>query len=310
MPKFRWETGFKESEIGKIPKDWEVKKLGIYNIKYGKGLPKNQRKNGNVPVVGSSGIVGYHEKALAKGPGIVIGRKGNVGSVYFLKEDFFPIDTVFYIESLPSAEEAKYLHYVISQYDFDQLMSDSAVPGLNINLLKDVVIPFPNPKEQTRIATVLSWFDDLIENKRKQNEILEKIAMAIFKSWFIDFEPFQDEEFVYNEELDMEIPKGWDVGTLGNLVDEIMSGRGKYYVIREIQKGESKVDSSEGLYPLWGANGILGYVGGWDLEGWIILTGRVGTLGKVFITTGRVALSDNVFGILPKRFENTFYVYL
>ena len=61
-------------------------------------------------------------------------------------------------------------------------------------------IPYPPLEEQARIVIVLSWFDDLIENKKKQNEILGKMVMAIFKSWFIDFEPFQDEEFIYNEE--------------------------------------------------------------------------------------------------------------
>ncbi|MCC6011987.1 restriction endonuclease subunit S, partial [Candidatus Caldipriscus sp.] len=67
-------------------------------------------------------------------------------------------------------------------------------------------------------ATVLSWFDDLIEVKKRQNEILEKTAMAIFKSWFIDFEPFRDGEFVYSEELGKEIPKGWEVKKLGEVV--------------------------------------------------------------------------------------------
>ena len=186
--KFKWETEFKETEIGEIPipEDWEEKRLEIYKIQYGKGLPENQRKKGDIPVVGSSGILGYHNKALAKSPGIIIGRKGNIGSVYFSKKDFFPIDTVFYIENLPSIEIAKYLYYTISQYDFNQLMSDSAVPGLNINILKNATIPFPSPEEQTRISTILSYFDDLIENKKKQNEILEKTAMAIFKSWFVD----------------------------------------------------------------------------------------------------------------------------
>ena len=95
--------------------------------------------------------------------------------------------------------------------------------------LLDFLITCPPPEEQTRIAQVFSWFDDLIENKKKQNEILEK--MAIFKSWFIDFEPFQDEEFIYNEELDMEIPKGWTIGKIKDIAEVIMgqSPPSKYY---------------------------------------------------------------------------------
>jgi type I restriction enzyme S subunit len=86
------------------------------------------------------------------------------------------------------------------------------------NGLKNLIIPLPPLPEQSRIANVLSWFDDLIQNKERQNEILEKTAMAIFKSWFIDFELFRDEEFVYNEELRREIPKEWKVKRLGELV--------------------------------------------------------------------------------------------
>jgi type I restriction enzyme S subunit len=92
--------------------------------------------------------------------------------------------------------------------------------------LEPFLIFYPPLPEQSRIATVLSWFDDLIENKKRQNEILEKTAMAIFKSWFVDFEPFRacpeqergNCEFVYNEELGKEIPKGWEVKKLGEVV--------------------------------------------------------------------------------------------
>ena len=87
-----------------------------------------------------------------------------------------------------------------------------------------------NFPEQSRIATVLSWFDDLIENKKRQNEILEKTAMAIFKSWFVDFEPFKDQKFVYNEELGREIPEGWDADNTTRLID--------YNPSIKLQKGE------------------------------------------------------------------------
>jgi type I restriction enzyme S subunit len=88
---------------------------------------------------------------------------------------------------------------------------------LNIHFLESVKVPYPSQPEQNRIGTVLSWFDDLIENKKRQNEVLEKTAMAIFKSWFMDFEPFKDEEFV-DSPLG-EIPKGWEVKPIGELAE-------------------------------------------------------------------------------------------
>jgi type I restriction enzyme S subunit len=96
MLKLKFEDSFQETEIGNIPSGWDVKQLGsALKIKYGKGLPERDRRSGNIPVFGSSGIVGFHDRALCKGPGLIIGRKGNIGSVYFSKSDFYPIDTVF-----------------------------------------------------------------------------------------------------------------------------------------------------------------------------------------------------------------------
>ena len=88
------------SSIGDIPEGWEVKKLGdIIELKYGKALKKTNRCDGECPVFGSSGIIGYHDKSLVKGPGIIVGRKGNVGSVFWSDEDFFVIDTAYFVTS-------------------------------------------------------------------------------------------------------------------------------------------------------------------------------------------------------------------
>jgi len=165
--------------------------------------------------------------------------------------------------------------------------------------LENIQIPLPPPDEQSRIAAVLSWFDDLIENKKQQNEILEKTAMALFKSWFVDFEPFRDVEFVYSEELGREVPWGWEAVTLKDLTKDIFSGRGKY-----------AIDEKEGKYPLWGANGVIGQAEKYDVDGFAILTGRVGTLGKVFLVEGKFAVSDNVLAAIPKEEWVTFYLYI
>jgi type I restriction enzyme S subunit len=101
----------------------------------------------------------------------------------------------------------------------DETITGTGQPQITKETLEPFLIVFPPLPEQSRIANVLSWFDDLIEVKKRQNEILEKTAMAIFKSWFIDFEPFRDGEFVYSEELGKEIPKGWEVKKIGELAE-------------------------------------------------------------------------------------------
>ena len=98
-----------KSELGMIPEGWEVKKLGDFvELAYGKALKADDRRDGKVSVFGSGGICGYHDKALVKGPGIIVGRKGNVGSVFWSDDDFYPIDTVFYVKT---ELELHYVYY-------------------------------------------------------------------------------------------------------------------------------------------------------------------------------------------------------
>ncbi len=118
-----------DSPLGKIPEGWEVMKLGErVELAYGRGLRKAERKPGDIPVFGSSGIVGYHNQSIADGPGIVVGRKGNVGTVFWSDTAFYPIDTVFYVKTdLP----VHYVFYNLQHQNF--INNDAAVPGLNRN---------------------------------------------------------------------------------------------------------------------------------------------------------------------------------
>lgn len=138
--KFRFpgheKTEFVDSELGQIPKGWKAEKLGkVIELAYGKALKEEDRRAGNIPVVGSSGIVGFNNKALVSGPGIVVGRKGNAGSILWLDEDFFPIDTTFYVKTDLGMN---YCYFALKQQKF--ITGDSAVPGLgreqaNYNLI-------------------------------------------------------------------------------------------------------------------------------------------------------------------------------
>ena len=100
----------------------------LINLQYGKALPATQRRTGRYPVVSSAGIVDSHDIGLVEGPGVVVGRKGTVGSVTWVDSDFFPIDTAFYVESkLPLL----YVYWLLKSQDLASMNTDSAVPGLN-----------------------------------------------------------------------------------------------------------------------------------------------------------------------------------
>jgi type I restriction enzyme S subunit len=130
-----------ESELGLIPKGWRVEKLGDeFEFAYGKSLPENKRINGPYKVYGSNGEVGWHNEKLVDGPGIVIGRKGNPGIATYVADDFYPIDTTFYIKTdLPCI----FSYYLLKNLKLKRLSADSAVPGLNRNIsyLENVLIP-------------------------------------------------------------------------------------------------------------------------------------------------------------------------
>jgi type I restriction enzyme S subunit len=114
---------------------WKEYKLGeICEFAYGKGLKEDHRQPGIVGVYGSNGLIGWHNEFLVKGPGIVVGRKGNPGTVTWAAEDFFPIDTTFYIAKQKAETSLYWLFYTLRSLDLPKLSADSAVPGLNRNI--------------------------------------------------------------------------------------------------------------------------------------------------------------------------------
>ena len=151
------------SPLGDIPQGWEVKKLSdVLELNYGKALKQEDRSGGAVPVFGSSGIVGQHDTALVKGPGIIVGRKGNVGSVFWCVEDFYVIDTAYFVtSSLP----LRFLFYVLPTLNF--LNSDAAVPGLSRNQAYTLEILVPP-------AALLKKFCALADTFERQASTLQR----------------------------------------------------------------------------------------------------------------------------------------
>jgi len=153
---------------------------------------------------------------------LITGRVGTLGNVFYINRNsnIWLSDNVLLLYPKDYTNNLKFVfyHLIARREDIINLDVGSSKPLITQSGLKRLKIPLPPISEQSRIATVLSWLDDLIENKRRQNEILEKTAEAFFKNWFIDFEPFKDREFIYNEGLGREIPKGWEVRKIIDLL--------------------------------------------------------------------------------------------
>ena len=125
---------FEDSELGDIPSGWEVYSLDeVIELAYGKPLKEEQRNGGSYPVFGSNGVVGSHNEYLVEAPGIVIGRKGNPGTVEWSGKNFYPIDTTFFVVKKKGDLGMRFLFYCLKNQNLSNLSADSAVPGLNRN---------------------------------------------------------------------------------------------------------------------------------------------------------------------------------
>jgi type I restriction enzyme S subunit len=142
------QTLFRQYFIEDAKEDWEIGKLGdILELNYGKGLKEENRIAGCYPVFGSNGIVGLHQEYLVEAPGIVIGRKGTLGKVHYAYDNFYPIDTTYYVKPKIGSKTLYYHYFILKNQDFINMNSDSAVPGLNRDLALSIEINLPNELE-------------------------------------------------------------------------------------------------------------------------------------------------------------------
>lgn len=233
--------------------EWIEVTLGEFApFAYGKGLPEHQRDLfGNNPVFGSNGTIGVHSEALTSGPTVIIGRKGTVGAVHYSEKPCWPIDTTFYVTD-PDTNVLRFKYYLLKSLGLEHMNADSAVPGLNRDAAHARKVRIPPLPEQRAIAHILGTLDDKIELNRRMSQTLEEMARAIFKSWFVDFDPVRAKATVRREHPDWtnaqvsraacpnlkpeiaelfpdrfvdsefgEIPEGWEVKPIGDLAEVV-----------------------------------------------------------------------------------------
>lgn len=168
---------------------WLEVTLGdVLTLQRGFDLPVQDRKVGVFPVIASTGEVGRHQESKVKAPGVVIGRSGSIGGGQYLETDFWPLNTTLWVKDFKGNNE-KYCYYLLKTIDFQQYNSGSGVPTLNRNHVHPLPVLKPSRNEQDEIADILGSLDQKIELNQRMNETLEGMARAIFKSWFVDFDP-------------------------------------------------------------------------------------------------------------------------
>ncbi len=183
-------------EMGWIPKGWGVGTVeSVLELAYGKALKKADRKEGEVPVYGSGGVTGSHNNHLVEGPGIIIGRKGTVGSVYWEDSNFFVIDTAFYAK--PKGQfDFHFCYYLLQTLGLEDMNTDAAVPGLNRNNAYRLEVSLPDTEVLGLFTKQLEGYRGKIKSNSIQVSSLVKLRDALLPkllSGSINFAP--DYEF-------------------------------------------------------------------------------------------------------------------
>ena len=192
-----------------------------------------------------------------------------------------------------------FIYYVVSSTSFQKYIlnnvdSETAQPNISAGSVGKYEFELPSLEEQNRIANILASLDNKIQLNRQINDNLEQQAEALYKSWFVDFEPFKDQEFVESE-FGL-IPEGWQCTTLSELLS--------------IKYGKDHKKLAEGTIPVYGSGGLMRYVDTKLHEGEAVLIPRKGTLNNVMYVNEAFWTVDTMFYSIPKQENSCIYAYL
>lgn len=288
----------------------EWKECTIKDIAILRNGKKRPLIDGNIPVFGGNGIMDY--VSLSNNVDVVIiGRVGAYcGCVHRSKGECWVSDNAISVNA-KDGSDIDFLYYALKNVDIHHHRIGGAQPLMTQDIIGTLSIIAPNQKEdQRRIASILSSLDRKIELNNKINAQLEEMAQAIFKSWFVDFEPFKDGKFVESE-LGM-IPEGWRVGTLTEIANYVnglamqkfppANEKDSLPVLKIKELGQGQTDSSSDRCSL-------------DIKpDYIINDGDVifswsGTLIVDIWCGGKCGLNQHLFKVTSNEYPKWFYLY-
>ncbi|WP_431285582.1 restriction endonuclease subunit S [Humitalea sp. 24SJ18S-53] len=181
-------------------------------LQRGFDITKAEQKNGEIPVISSSGQSSWHSEAMVEGPGVIIGRKGSLGTVHYAEGSYWPHDTTLWSKSL-QGNNPRFVYYALKCLGLERFNVGGANPTLNRNHIHGLPIHLADRTTQDSIVTFLYAYDDLIENNRRRIALLEDAARMLYREWFIHF------RFPGHEHVKMAngIPEGFKHRPLGQV---------------------------------------------------------------------------------------------
>ena len=188
-------------------------------LQRGFDLPKSRMIDGDVPVLGSNCVIGFHNEVKVEAPGVVIGRSGTLGFVQYSKKSFWPHNTSLWVKDF-KGNDPRFVYYKLQTLHLERFNGGVSVPTLNRNALDTFTVRVPPQPEQLRIVSVLSSYDDLIENNRRRIRLLEQAAEVIYKEWFIHLRfPGHEKAKIIDG-----VPEGWDRKRIGDVCETVGGG--------------------------------------------------------------------------------------
>ena len=291
--------------------EWKEYKLGdvCSRLRSGKGIKADSVFNaGKYPVIGGNGIRGYANESNFEGQAAVIGRQGAYcGNVRFFEGEAYMTEHAVVAVGNEHAD-TRFLACLLSLMHLGNLSAQSAQPGISVQTLSKQLVRLPSISYQKRVSAIIKSFDDKIEINRRINDNLGQQAQALFKSWFIDFDPFKDGEF---EETELGfIPKDWKVVSLSAIANYInglamqkyrpTDGESGLPVLKIKELGQGRTDDSSELCSpsLIGSKYIID-------DGDIIFSWS-GTLMVKVWCGGKCGLNQHLFVVKPKEYPQWF----
>ena len=205
------------------PAGWRVVRLGeVATLQRGVDLPIQDRVPGSVPVYGSNGILGTHVQTLHPGPGVITGRSGSIGVVYFSTGPYWPLNTTLYVRDFHGNSE-RFIYYLLSQLKLERFAASTGVPSLNRNFVHPEPVPLPPLPEQRAIAAVLDSIDDAIERTEAVITATERLRDALLHELLTRGVPGWHTEWKSVPGVGT-IPACWNVVWLED-VSEVQTGR-------------------------------------------------------------------------------------
>ena len=164
--------------------EWKTTELGnVITLKRGYDLPQQKRKSGLIPIFSSSGVSGSHNTAMVKAPGVITGRYGTIGQVFYADTDFWPLNTTLYVEDF-HGNDPQFVYYFLKTLEWEKFTSASAVPGINRNTVHKEMVTIPDIVTQRAIAEYLALIDKKIVVNYEINDNLYDLLQSVYQSQF------------------------------------------------------------------------------------------------------------------------------